>query len=84
MNTAGAKNFSARISSAGAGGAIQIRSGSQTGTLLGSVTVPVTGGWENFQTVSTTLTGNASGPLFLVFTGGAGSLFDIDTFTISG
>jgi glucose/arabinose dehydrogenase/PKD repeat protein len=84
VNTAGAKNFSARISSAGAGGVIQVRSGSQTGTLLGSVTVPVTGDWENFQTVSTTLSGNTSGPLFLTFTGGAGSLFDIDTFTISG
>jgi glucose/arabinose dehydrogenase len=84
VNTAGAKSFSARISSAGAGGTIQIRSGSQTGTLLGSVAVPVTGGWETFQNVSATLSGTASGPLFLVFTGGAGSLFDIDTFTISG
>jgi hypothetical protein len=84
VNTAGATNFTTRISSAGAGGVIQIRSGSQTGTLLGSVTVPVTGGWETFQTVSTTLSGNVSGPLFLTFTGGTGSLFDIDTFTISG
>ncbi|OLF14154.1 glycosyl hydrolase [Actinophytocola xinjiangensis] len=84
VTTAGARTFTARISSAGAGGVIQIRSGSQTGTLLGSVTVPVTGGWENFQTVSTALSANASGPLFLSFTGGAGSLFDIDTFTISG
>ena len=84
VNTSGARNFSARVSSAGAGGVIQIRSGSQTGTLLGSVTAPVTGGWENFQTVSTPLSGNTSGPLFLVFTGGTGSLFDIDTFTISG
>jgi hypothetical protein len=84
VNTAGARNFSTRVSSAGAGGVIQIRSGSQTGTLLGSVTVPVTGDWENFQTVSTSLSGNAGGPLFLVFTGGTGSLFDIDTFTISG
>ncbi|MFL6119466.1 carbohydrate-binding protein [Actinophytocola sp.] len=84
VNTAGARNFSARISSAGAGGTIQIRSGSQTGTLLGTVAVPVTGGWETFQNVSTSLSGNVSGPLFLTFTGGTGSLFDIDTFTISG
>jgi hypothetical protein len=84
VNTAGAKNFTARISSAGAGGTITIRSGSQTGTVLGSVAVPVTGNWETFQNVSTTLSGNASGPLFLTFTGGAGSLFDVDTFTISG
>ncbi|AWS48753.1 ThuA domain-containing protein [Streptosporangium sp. 'caverna'] len=83
VNTSGATAFSARISSAGSGGTIQIRSGSATGTLLGSVTVPVTGNWDTFQNVSTTLTGSASGNLFLVFTGGGGNLFDIDTFTIT-
>ncbi|MFC5828313.1 ThuA domain-containing protein [Nonomuraea insulae] len=83
VNTANAKGFSARVSSGGAGGTVQIRSGSATGALLGTVAVPVTGGWESFQTVTTTLTGSASGPLFLVFTGGAGALFDIDTFTLS-
>ncbi|GGK89141.1 glycosyl hydrolase [Sphaerisporangium melleum] len=83
VSTQGAKGFSARVSSAGAGGTIQIRSGSATGTLLGSVSVPVTGSWDTFTTVSTTLTGSASGPVFLVFTGGSGSLFDIDTFTIT-
>jgi len=65
------------------GGQLEIRSGSATGTLLGSVAVPVTGGWEVFQNVSTTLTGSASGPVFLRFTGGTGNLFDVDTFTIS-
>ncbi|WP_214409145.1 carbohydrate-binding protein [Sphaerisporangium fuscum] len=84
VGTAGAKGFSVRVSSAGSGGTIQIRSGSATGTLLGSVNVPVTGSWDTFQTVSATLTGSASGPLFLVFTGsGTGYLYDIDTFTIT-
>ncbi|GAA1510713.1 carbohydrate-binding protein [Kribbella lupini] len=83
VSTSGLRSFSARISSGGPGGTIQVRSGSATGTLLGSVAVPSTGGWENFQTVSTALTGNATGPLFLSFTGGAGSLFDVDTFTVS-
>ncbi|MFD4966563.1 ThuA domain-containing protein, partial [Streptomyces sp. NPDC058417] len=81
--TAGARTFTAKVSSAGAGGTIEVRSGSATGTLLGSVRVPVTGGWETFTTVSTTLTATASGPLFLRFTGGAGALFDIDTFTLA-
>ncbi|MGN9808311.1 ThuA domain-containing protein [Micromonospora sp. BQ11] len=84
VSTAGRTGFSARISSGGAGGTIQIRSGSSTGTLLGSVTVPNTGGWETFQTVSTTLNGTGTGPLHLVFTGGSGSLFDVDTLTVSG
>ncbi|WP_093592463.1 carbohydrate-binding protein [Streptomyces sp. MnatMP-M17] len=82
--TAGAKSFSAKVSSAGAGGTITIRSGSATGAVLGSVAVPVTGGWETFTTVTTALTGTASsGALFLTFTGGAGSLFDIDTLTLT-
>ncbi|MFI6333950.1 carbohydrate-binding protein [Streptomyces sp. NPDC050535] len=80
--TAGASSFSAKVSSAGAGGTIQIRSGSQSGPVLGSVAVPVTGGWETFATVTTTLNGTGSGPLFLTFTGGGGNLFDIDTFTL--
>ena len=83
VSTAGATGFSARVSSAGAGGTIQVRSGSATGALLGSVTVPVTGSWDTFQTVSTGLSGSAAGPLFLVFTGGTGSLFDVDTITVT-
>ncbi|MFC7308177.1 carbohydrate-binding protein [Streptomyces monticola] len=84
VTTAGATSYSARVSSAGAGGQIQIRSGSATGTLLGTVPVPVTGDWNTFQTVSTPLTGSASGPLCLVFTGsGTGYLFDVDSFSLT-
>ncbi|HEV7975639.1 ThuA domain-containing protein [Amycolatopsis sp.] len=82
MSTAGATTFSARVSSAGAGGTIEIRSGSATGPLLGSVAVANTGSWDTFTTVSTGLSGG-SGPAFLVFRGGGGSLFDVDTFTLS-
>ncbi|MFJ9041829.1 ThuA domain-containing protein [Streptomyces sp. NPDC102406] len=78
----GARTFTARVSSAGAGGTLQIRSGSPTGPVVGTVTVPNTGGWETFTTVSTALTGTPSGPTFLTFGGGAGSLFDVDTFTL--
>nr|WP_078957962.1 ThuA domain-containing protein [Streptomyces glaucescens] len=83
VSTTGARSFTARVSSAGAGGTVEIRSGSAGGTLLGTVRVPVTGGWESFTTVSATLTGTASGPLVLRFTGGSGALFDIDTFTLT-
>ncbi|WP_248958691.1 carbohydrate-binding protein [Sphaerisporangium perillae] len=83
VNTQGAQTFSARVSSGGPGGTIQIRSGSQTGTLLGSVNVANTGNWDTFTTVSATLTGSASGSLFLTFIGGSGSLLDVDTFTIT-
>ncbi|MFC7640231.1 carbohydrate-binding protein [Streptosporangium lutulentum] len=83
VNTAGATAFSARVSSGGPGGTIQIRSGSATGTLLGSVNVANTGSWDTFVNVSTTLTGSASGALFLSFTGGSGALLDVDTLTIT-
>ena len=82
VSTAGARSFTARVSSAGAGGTIEIRSGSATGTLLGTVSVPPTGDWEVFQNVTTSVS-SGSGPLFLVFRGGSGSLFDIDTFSLS-
>ncbi|MFD7694731.1 lectin [Streptomyces sp. NPDC059805] len=82
-NLANARTFTARVSSAGAGGTIEVRSGSATGTLLGTVTVPVTGGWETFQDVTTSLSNQpaASAPLFLVFKGGSGALFDVDDFS---
>ncbi|MEU4411102.1 carbohydrate-binding protein [Streptosporangium sp. NPDC023963] len=88
VNTAGLRTFSVRVSSAGSGGTIQVRSGSATGTLLGSVAVSPTGGWDTYATVSTTLSGSASGPLYLVFAGsGTNYLFDIDmdidTFTVA-
>ena len=87
VNTASLRSFSASVSSAGTGGTIQVRAGSQTGTVLGTVAVPNTGGWETFQTVSTTLTGSGSGSLFLTFTGPGSPTdfaFDVDYFTTSG
>ncbi|RCG26506.1 sugar-binding protein [Sphaerisporangium album] len=83
VSTAGATKFSARVSSGGPGGTITVRSGSQTGSVLGSVSVANTGSWDTFTTVNTTLNGTGTGPVFLIFSGGAGSLFDIDTFTVS-
>ncbi|MFD4112429.1 ThuA domain-containing protein [Streptomyces niveus] len=84
VDTAGATTFTADVSSAGAGGTVEIRGGSATGTLLGSVDVAPTGSWDTFTEVSTTLTATGTGALFLRFTGGAGALFDIDSFTLSG
>jgi hypothetical protein len=79
----GETRFTARVSSGGAGGTLSVRTGSPTGTMLGSVTVPVTGGWDVFTDVSTTLTGVPAGTvtLYLTFSGGSGTLFDVDAFT---
>ncbi|MGI5149810.1 PQQ-dependent sugar dehydrogenase [Plantactinospora sp. CA-294935] len=80
-----ATRFTARVSSGGPGGTIEVRAGSATGTLLGSVAVSNTGSWDTFTNVSTSLANQPSGTtsLFLVFSGGAGNLFDVDSFTFA-
>ncbi|GAA3503830.1 lectin [Streptomyces prasinosporus] len=80
--------FTARVSSGGSGGTLEVRAGSPAGALLGTATVPVTGGWETFRDVTTALGDRPGGSttLYLVFRGGGGSLFDVDefSFTTSG
>ncbi|QIZ02082.2 PQQ-dependent sugar dehydrogenase [Streptomyces sp. S1D4-11] len=81
-----AKKITARVSSAGAGGTLEIRSGSPTGPTLGRATVPVTGGWDTFQDVSADLAHAPRGTttLYLVFKGsGTGALYDVDDFTFT-
>ncbi|RLK11990.1 glucose/arabinose dehydrogenase [Micromonospora sp. M71_S20] len=81
-----ATSFSARVSSAGAGGTLQVRVGSPTGTVLGSATVPVTGAWDAFTTVSGSISGApaSTGTLYLTFAGtGTGALYDVDTFAFT-
>lgn len=75
----GATSFLASVSSAEQGGTIELRLGSVSGTLIGTCDVPGTGGWQNWKTVSTTISG-ASGTqdLYLVFKGGGGFLFNVD------
>ncbi|MEU7146794.1 PQQ-dependent sugar dehydrogenase [Streptomyces sp. NPDC045456] len=82
-----AKKFTARVSSAGSGGTLEIRTGRADGRLLGSVKVPVTGGWETFTDVSAVLGGKppaGTTTLYLVFKGsGTGALYDLDDFTFT-
>jgi glucose/arabinose dehydrogenase/PKD repeat protein len=81
-----ATRITARVSSAGAGGRIEVRAGSATGALLGTVNVASTGGWDTFTDVSASLSGAPAGTttLYLVFRGptGQGYLFDVDAFTL--
>ena len=81
----GVTSFSVRASSAGAGGTVSLRANSPTGTLLGSAAVPVTGSWDVFTTVTGMVTNPPAGTttLYLVFTGGSGALFDVDSFTLN-
>ena len=63
---------SVRTASDGNGGTLEFHLDSPTGTLISSVTLPVTGGWQTWQTVTGTVTG-ASGThnLYAVFQGGS-------------
>ncbi|MGW0775639.1 ThuA domain-containing protein [Streptomyces sp. NPDC002835] len=84
-NLTGSKKLTARISSGGAGGTLEVRIGSADGKVLGSAPVPVTGGWETFQDIDVPLRGvpGKTTKLFLVFKGGAGALYDVDDFKLS-
>ncbi|AEV68127.1 glycoside hydrolase family 11 protein [Acetivibrio clariflavus] len=67
----GASAFSAKVANGNTTATtIQLRLGSPSGTLIGSLSVPSTGGWNNYEELSTTVSG-ASGTkdLYLCFNG---------------
>jgi arabinoxylan arabinofuranohydrolase len=75
----GATSFEARVASAASGGNIKIHLDSSTGTLAGTCTVPGTGDWQSWVTTSC-MVKDVVGihDLYLVFTGGSGSLFNVN------
>ena len=81
------RTFTARVASGLRGGAIEIRIDSIGGQLLGRLEVPGTGGWEEWQTLTTDLTSIANGShdLYFVFTGRKGpKLFNFDWWEMRG
>jgi arabinoxylan arabinofuranohydrolase len=76
---AGAGTFNTRAASATSGGNIELRLDSVGGTLVGTCSVPGTGGWQTWVTISCPV-GGASGThdLYLRFTGGGGFLFNLN------
>lgn len=80
----GAKSFSASVSSATAGGKIELHLGSTSGTTVGTCTVPGTGSWTSFTTVTCTVSGAVgTQDLYMKFTGGSGQLFNFDHWQFS-
>jgi glucosylceramidase len=66
----GVSNVIVRTASAGNGGTAEFHLDSLTGTLVGTATLPVTSGWQNWTTVSAPITGAAGvHDLYLVFKG---------------
>ncbi|KJR86059.1 carbohydrate-binding protein family 6 protein [Sporothrix schenckii 1099-18] len=79
-NGTGAANFTASVASAGNGGKIELHLGSKTGTLIGTCTVPGTGGAQTWSSVNCPVS-NTTGThdLVFLFTGsGSGLLFNFD------
>jgi hypothetical protein len=77
--------FLARTASAGGGGTIAIHLDSPTGTVIGTCTVPVTGGWQTWSTQSCSISATTGAHnLYLVFAGGSGGIFNLEWFSLQG
>jgi hypothetical protein len=73
----GAASFNARVASASTGGRIELHLDGVNGALVGTCTVPVTGGWQTWTTVSCPVTGaTGTHDLYLRFAGGSGYLLN--------
>lgn len=79
----GVSSVSVRTASAGNGGTASFYLDSQSGTPIATVNLPVTGGWQTWQTVTAPVSG-ASGThtLYVVFSGGGsnGSIANVNWF----
>lgn len=84
VNLTGATSFTARVTSP-VGCTMSIIVGSPTGTPIGSVAVPNTGGTQNWVTVNCPISG-ASGTqtVYLVFSGGSGYICSVEWFAFVG
>ncbi|MFD0818661.1 RICIN domain-containing protein [Micromonospora zhanjiangensis] len=85
MSLAGITTVSYRVASSAAGGTIELRADSPTGTLLATTSVPSTGGWNNYQSTPPVNVAALAGShtLYMVFKN-ANNTFDLDSFTFGG
>jgi len=89
FGTAWPTSFTARVASGLRGGQIELHLDSIRGELLGTLSVPGTGGWEQWQSLTTDLTPLtspvANHDLYLVFKGRKGpKLFNFDWWELGG
>jgi len=81
---AGFAGLNARFASSGAGGSLAFRLDAPAGPLLGTVAIPVTGGWQTWQTQAGTVYGGSGvHDLYLVFSGGSG-IGNFNWFQLTG
>jgi O-glycosyl hydrolase/beta-glucanase (GH16 family) len=66
----GVRSVQVRVASAGNGGTLEFRLNGTSGPLIGSVAIPITGGWQTWTTVSTTIARvRGTNDLYIVFRG---------------
>lgn len=84
IDLTGVQTIDARVSSETNGGTIEVRLGSNTGALIGSLNVDNTNDWQIWDTVSGTITAtNGIQDVFLVFKGDNGYLFNVNWIEFS-
>ncbi|WP_315065658.1 carbohydrate-binding protein [uncultured Clostridium sp.] len=77
----GASSFDARVASNTNGGNIEIRLDNINSTPIGICSVPGTGNWQSWTTVSTSVSPiKGIHNIYLKYTGGAGNLFNVSWF----
>jgi cytochrome c len=86
----GIDSVTLRYTSGGAGGVVQFRLDAVDGPVVGTATLPNSGGWDTYAEVTAPIAPTDDGPhqLYLVFTGlsggGTADLFDLDELTYGG
>ncbi len=81
FGAAGPRQFTAAVASALQGGTIEVHADAIDGTLVASLAVPHTGGWEKWQTLTASVASPVTGKhdLYFVFKGNkGGKLFTFD------
>jgi glucosylceramidase len=79
----GVSSVSIRVASGGSGGTLEFHLDALSGLLVGTATLPATGGWQTWTTVTTTISGGTSiRNLFVVFRSGgaAGGIANLNWF----
>lgn len=80
----GFSNVIARVASAGAGGTLEFHLDSATGPMVGSLVVPITGGWQTWTNVTNSVFGGSGvHTLFAVLQGSSG-IGNLNAFQFSG
>lgn len=80
----GAESLNFRVGANGGGNSLEVRLGSPSGTLIGTMTVDSTGGWQTWatQTCKIDLTKGIQ-DVYIVFKGGDGYLYNLNWWSIN-